>query len=112
MFQDLESESFCHSGDLAQLQQMKAIGNIVLIFGALPQIIKLYAMRGIPGTQISASIYLGSFEIIEVTMSRLNGSDARRPSTREYFGALGTNVQHVNGKYSVSGLARTFPGSP
>ena len=54
---------------LAQLQEIKSVRLIVFVFGALPQIIKLYAMSGVLGTQICASLFFGSFLIIEaITM--------------------------------------------
>ena len=54
---------------LAQLQEIKSVRLIVFVFGALPQIIKLYAMTGVLRTQICASLFFGSFLIIEaITM--------------------------------------------
>ena len=67
-----------HSG-LAQLQEIKSVRLIVFVFGALPQIIKLYAMSGVLGTQICASLFFGSFLIIEAIMMLLNA--ARHPTT-------------------------------
>ena len=60
-----------HTG-LAQLQEIRSVRLIVFVFGALPQIIKLYAMRGILCTQICASLFFGSFLIIEAVMLWLN----------------------------------------
>ena len=57
---------------LAQLQENKAIRLIVFVIGALPQVIKLYAMRGVLGTQICASLFFVSFLIIEAVMVWLN----------------------------------------
>ena len=57
---------------LAQLQENKVIRLIVFVIGALPQLIKLYAMKGILGTQVCVSLFLGSFLIIEAVMMWLN----------------------------------------
>ncbi|KAL8786931.1 MAG: hypothetical protein Q9195_008010 [Heterodermia aff. obscurata] len=57
---------------LAQLQENKTMRLIGFVIGPLPQVIKLYAMRGIPGTQICASLFFGSFLVIEAIMTLLN----------------------------------------
>ena len=70
---------------LAQLQENKAFRLIVFVIGALPQLIKLYAMRGILGTQFCASLFLGSFLIIEAVMMWLN---TYRNTTQELDGQV------------------------
>ena len=66
IFEDIES-SGRHNG-LAQLQEICQMRVIVFAFGAMTQIIKLYAMTGISRTKIFASLYLGSFFVIELIM--------------------------------------------
>ncbi|KAG7008016.1 hypothetical protein G7Y79_00007g021410 [Physcia stellaris] len=61
-------ESPEHPDTITQLQEMKAVRLIVFSFGALPQVVKLCAMRGIVRTQICALLFLGSFMVIEAIM--------------------------------------------
>ena len=69
VFEDLEDPG--RHGELAQLQEMNLVRFLVFALGAMPQVIKLYALSGIPGTKICASLYLGSFVAIEVIMTWL-----------------------------------------
>ena len=52
----------------AQLQENVTIRIVVFLFGALPQVIKLFAFTGVSGTQICASLFLGSFTMNEIIM--------------------------------------------
>jgi hypothetical protein len=47
---------------------------VTLVLGALPQVIKLYGMEGIPWTQAWASIYLLAFLIIEI-LTQVGGTE-------------------------------------
>ena len=53
---------------ITRLQEMKTARLIVFSIGALPQVVKLCAMRGIVRTQICALLFLGSFMVIEAIM--------------------------------------------
>ena len=66
LFEDLESPE--RPTRLARLKENKDVRLAIFFLGALPQIIKLYAMTGIVGTKVCASMYLGSFLIIEAIM--------------------------------------------
>lgn len=61
-------ESLERPDTITRLQESKAIRLIVFVFGALPQAVKLWAMRGIVRTQICALLFLGSFTVIEAIM--------------------------------------------
>ena len=58
----------------------------MFLLGALPQTIKLYGMTGIPITKLCASLFLGSFCVIEIIMLWLKyyrtSSSSQRPSNR------------------------------
>ncbi|KAG6995802.1 hypothetical protein G7Y79_00041g077540 [Physcia stellaris] len=54
--------------ELEKLQENRTVRLCIFILGALPQVIKLYAMRGIVGTKVCASMYLSSFLVIEAAM--------------------------------------------
>ena len=69
VFEDLKDPG--RHGELAQLQDIKLVRFLVFAFGAMPQVVKLYSLSGIPGTKICASLYLGSFVAIEVIMTGL-----------------------------------------
>ena len=102
-----------HTRGLAQLQEIWQVRLVVFIFGALPQIIKLYAMRGITGTQVLASLYLGSFVVLEAVIwaledfrnSAVNQDD--RIETIPWFGTrlpdrLGTYSRPAPGRLQLS----------
>ena len=65
-FQDIENEAAQNS--LASLQKNTPFRLCVFTFGALPQIIKLYAMRGLPWTTVWGSMFLGSFVVTELLL--------------------------------------------
>ena len=85
-----------HSG-LAQLQEIKTVRLIVFFIGALPQVIKLYAMRGILGTQICASLFFGSFLIIEAITTWLNTYDHRTEGLNGQITALHDSIRILRG---------------
>ena len=66
IFEDVESSG--HHDGLAQLKEIWQVRVIVFALGTIPQVIKLYATTGIPGTKVCASLYLGSFFAIELIM--------------------------------------------
>ena len=51
---------------LRSLQENSIFRVIILLFGALPQAVKLFACSGIPLSQALASMFLGSFAILEL----------------------------------------------
>jgi hypothetical protein len=57
-------------GSLASLRKNQAFRLILFIPGALPQVVKLYACRGIPWTQACCTAYLASY-IVDEIMTRL-----------------------------------------
>ena len=61
-------ESLERPNKITRLQEMKAVRLILFCLGALPQVVKLCAMRGIVRTQICALLFLGSFTVIEAIM--------------------------------------------
>ena len=56
---------------IAGLQQNPIFRITLFAFGAMPQIIKLYGMEGIPWTTIVGSLYLSSFLVLEVLIVNL-----------------------------------------
>ena len=67
-------DTTCHKeeGSLASLQENSSFRIAVFFLGALPQVIKLFAIRGIPWTQALGGMYLVSFLVTEciVVISR------------------------------------------
>lgn len=61
-------------GSLGKLQKNTTVRWIIFLIGAVPQIIKLYAMSGVPITKMWSSMYLSSFVVIEL-MVRTVGDD-------------------------------------
>ena len=61
------------SSSLQELQRNKTFRTCVFVFGALPQIVKLYAMSGIFWTKVFGSMFVGSFAILEVIAGYLAG---------------------------------------
>ena len=53
-------------GSAAKLQQNIIFRSTLFTLGALPQIIKLFSMQGIPVTKTIASLYFGSFLVLEI----------------------------------------------
>lgn len=51
---------------LQNLQENNVFRIILFVFGVVPQVVKLYACSGIPGTQALASLYLISWTILEI----------------------------------------------
>ena len=51
--------------EVAKLQQSRGLRLAILLFGALPQILKLYGMNGVPWTRAWGSLYIGSFVVLE-----------------------------------------------
>ena len=51
--------------EIARLQQSRGLRLAVLVFGALPQTLKLYGMKGVPWTTVWGSLYIGSFVVLE-----------------------------------------------
>ena len=51
--------------EVARLQQSRGLRLAILVFGALPQILKLYGMNGVPWTTAWGSLYIGSFVVLE-----------------------------------------------
>ena len=51
--------------EVARLQQSWGLRLAILVFGALPQILKLYGMNGVPWTTAWGSLYIGSFVVLE-----------------------------------------------
>ena len=62
-------------GSLASLQENTILRIAVLILGALPQAVKLYAVRGLLWTKVWGSAFLSSFLILELLLSL--GREAR-----------------------------------
>jgi hypothetical protein len=63
-FQDAESD--VAEDSLASLQRNTSFRIVVFIFGALPQIIKLYSMTGLLWTKVAGVAYMSSFAVIEL----------------------------------------------
>lgn len=70
---DVGDESY-----LASLQKNAVFRLVLFNFGAVPQIVKLFAMRGIPWTQAFGAMYLASFLIMEVFIAMV--ADAPTPA--------------------------------
>ncbi len=51
--------------EIARLQRSRGIRVAILVLGALPQILKLYGMNGVPWTTAWGSLYIGSFVVLE-----------------------------------------------
>ena len=51
--------------EIARLQRSRGLRVAILVLGALPQILKLYGMNGIPWTTAWGSLYIGSFVVLE-----------------------------------------------
>ena len=51
--------------EVARLQRSRGLRVAILVLGALPQILKLYGMKGVPWTTIWGSLYIGSFVVLE-----------------------------------------------
>lgn len=94
-FHDVESPE--QPSGLAQLQETKAVRLLVFFLGALPQVIKLYAMGGITVTKVCASMYLGSFLIIEAAMRWLEKyqTDSRGQDDRAKNGCGNANATRI-----------------
>lgn len=58
-------------GSLGKLQKNTTVRWIIFLIGAVPQIIKLYAMSGVPITKMWSSMYLSSFVVIELMVRTL-----------------------------------------
>ncbi|KAF1997287.1 hypothetical protein P154DRAFT_622565 [Amniculicola lignicola CBS 123094] len=58
------------------------------IFGTLPQVIKVFGMRGIPLTQTLISFYMISFIIPEIFRAAAGPADATNLSTKPVFGEV------------------------
>ena len=94
-------------GGLAQLQEIRAVRLIVFFIGALPQVIKLYAMKGVPGTQICASLFFGSFLIIEAITMWLNTYGHRTKGLNGQITDLHDSIR-ILGRITV-GMSCGFP---
>ena len=53
------------NSEIARLQQSRGLRLAIFVFGALPQILKLYGMNGVPWTTAWGSLYIGSFVVLE-----------------------------------------------
>ena len=51
--------------EVARLQQSRGLRLAILVFGALPQFLKLYGMNDVPWTTAWGSLYIGSFAVLE-----------------------------------------------
>lgn len=69
-------------GDIARLQQSWVLRSAILLFGALPQIVKLYGMRGVPWTTAWGSLYIGSFRHFRATGAKPAKERQRHRSAR------------------------------
>jgi hypothetical protein len=94
-FQDID-EGREIEGSFSNLQKNTFFRIAIFVVGALPQIVKLYAMQGLLWTQLASAAYLASFVAIEL-LTFLASFDAatreprapRRPTDNEYaFGYL------------------------
>ena len=89
--------------EIARLQQSRGLRLAILVFGALPQILKLYGMNGVPWTTAWGSLYIGSFVVLEplviaqqksgrnraaTTSGIANSGDSSRDERREFEKAL------------------------
>ena len=63
-FQDVADQA--EESSLASLQKNTPFRLCVFMFGALPQTIKLYGIRGLPWTKVWGSMFLGSFLVNEL----------------------------------------------
>jgi hypothetical protein len=63
-FQDAESD--VAEDSLANLQRNTSFRIVIFIFGALPQMIKLYSMTGLLWTKVAGAAYMSSFAVIEL----------------------------------------------
>lgn len=95
LFEDVKSQE--RPSGLVQLQEIKVVRLTVFVLGAIPQIIKLYAMSGVVGTQLCASMYLGSFLFIEATMRWLDGyrTDTRGQNDLAEYACDSANILEV-----------------
>lgn len=59
---------------LAKIRQNSVLRLVLFAFGALPQYVKVFAMRGIPMIQAHAAMYLASFLVVELLVA-LAGKD-------------------------------------
>ncbi|KAH9224406.1 hypothetical protein DL95DRAFT_452175 [Leptodontidium sp. 2 PMI_412] len=62
-FQDVENN---RPGGLSDLKTNTPFRIMLFLFGALPQLIKLFIMTGLPWTQVAGGAYIASFSIIEL----------------------------------------------
>ncbi|KAG4434292.1 hypothetical protein IFR05_010236 [Cadophora sp. M221] len=62
-FQDVENNK---PGGLSDLKTNTPFRIMLFLFGALPQLIKLFSMTGLPWTQVAGGAYIASFAIIEL----------------------------------------------
>ncbi|KAL5317714.1 hypothetical protein ACEPPN_014812 [Leptodophora sp. 'Broadleaf-Isolate-01'] len=62
-FQDVENN---RPGGLSDLKTDTPFRIMLFLFGALPQLIKLFSMTGLPWTQVAGGAYIASFSIIEL----------------------------------------------
>ena len=74
-FQDVVDQA--EESSLASLQKNTLFRFLMFVLGVLPQIIKLYDMRGLPWTKLWASLFLSSFFVIELLV--LISKRFRRP---------------------------------
>ena len=78
--------------EVARLQQSWGLRLAILVFGALPQILKLYGMNGVPWTTAWGSLYIGSFFVLEplvITQQKIGRNTAA--STRENINSGDSN---------------------
>ena len=83
-------ESDVPSSTLHDLQENSLFRVLVFVFGAFPQAIKLYACSGIPLSKALASMYLGSFVVLELLIITPGESPWRGESVEGHTGHLPT----------------------
>jgi hypothetical protein len=95
-FQDID-EGREIKGSFSDLQKNSFFRIAMFVIGALPQIVKLYAMQGLPWVQLAGAAYLASFVAIELLtfLSRFDAASReprapRRPTDTEegLFGSI------------------------
>ncbi|KAL8706894.1 MAG: hypothetical protein Q9225_007898 [Loekoesia sp. 1 TL-2023] len=76
---------------LQTLQENDVFRVILFMFGVLPQILKLYACKGIPGSQALASLYIAYWLVLELLViiptrhGFLDSSEARSSEEQTYI---------------------------
>ena len=103
-FSDSVRESERNS--MGRLQENVAFRIGGFFFGVVPQIIKLYSMRGIPWTQVWGSMFFGSFLVIEIILlllKRLSPSVSSEMGTDKKECLVG--VMTVNTSFTLSAWA-------